>query len=107
MDKTDLIYRESNGNHDGQVIEHFITEQLPGEKVKTFSIGGHKSFATTNGILSSLYSFFKSAFLPQNFPHSVSQDYLDYQLWDSVQAFASSISGSLATQVSYSLHSSL
>ncbi|KAB0390744.1 hypothetical protein E2I00_000194, partial [Balaenoptera physalus] len=31
------------------------------------------------------------------FPDSVSPDYLPYQLWDSVQAFASSLSGSLAT----------
>jgi len=36
-------------------------------------------------------------FLPQGFPDSVSPDYLPYQLWDSVQAFASSLSGSLAT----------
>ncbi|EQB77933.1 hypothetical protein CB1_000556016 [Camelus ferus] len=33
----------------------------------------------------------------QGFPDSVSPDYLPYQLWDSVQAFASSLSGSLAT----------
>ncbi|XP_006105006.1 RUS1 family protein C16orf58 homolog [Myotis lucifugus] len=38
-----------------------------------------------------------SVFLPQGFPDSVSPDYLPYQLWDSVQAFASSLSGSLAT----------
>ncbi|XP_004706062.1 RUS family member 1, partial [Echinops telfairi] len=37
-------------------------------------------------------------FLPQGFPDSVSADYLAYQLWDSVQAFASSLSGALATQ---------
>uniref|UniRef100_A0A2I3RRW5 RUS family member 1 n=1 Tax=Pan troglodytes TaxID=9598 RepID=A0A2I3RRW5_PANTR len=34
----------------------------------------------------------------EGFPDSVSPDYLPYQLWDSVQAFASSLSGSLATQ---------
>ncbi|XP_054570423.1 RUS family member 1 isoform X2 [Eptesicus fuscus] len=38
-----------------------------------------------------------TVFLPQGFPDSVSPDYLPYQLWDSVQAFASSLSGSLAT----------
>ncbi|XP_008822002.1 RUS1 family protein C16orf58 homolog isoform X2 [Nannospalax galili] len=38
-----------------------------------------------------------AVFLPQGFPDSVSPDYLPYQLWDSVQAFASSLSGSLAT----------
>nr|XP_020014226.1 RUS1 family protein C16orf58 homolog isoform X2 [Castor canadensis] len=39
----------------------------------------------------------QAVFLPQGFPDSVSADYLPYQLWDSVQAFASSLSGSLAT----------
>ncbi|XP_006872001.1 PREDICTED: UPF0420 protein C16orf58 homolog [Chrysochloris asiatica] len=39
-----------------------------------------------------------AVFLPQGFPDSVSPDYLPYQLWDSVQAFASSLSGALATQ---------
>jgi len=35
--------------------------------------------------------------LPEGYPESVSGDYLEYQAWDTVQAFASSISGSLAT----------
>uniref|UniRef100_A0A8C0GB37 RUS family member 1 n=1 Tax=Chelonoidis abingdonii TaxID=106734 RepID=A0A8C0GB37_CHEAB len=39
-----------------------------------------------------------SVFLPQGYPESVSQDYLPYQIWDTVQAFASSITGALATQ---------
>lgn len=32
------------------------------------------------------------------FPDSVSRDYLDYQLWDTAQAFCSYISGTLANQ---------
>ncbi|XP_076367237.1 RUS family member 1 isoform X1 [Tachypleus tridentatus] len=47
---------------------------------------------------SSLKHSFCSVFLPQGFPNSVSQDYLQYQLWDSIQAFASSITSTLATQ---------
>ncbi|CAL8266265.1 unnamed protein product [Gadus morhua 'NCC'] len=43
---------------------------------------------------------FKSVFLPQGYPESVSADYLQYQFWDTVQAFASSLSGTLATQAS-------
>lgn len=39
----------------------------------------------------------RSVFLPEGYPESVSEDYLEYQAWDTVQAFASSISGSLAT----------
>jgi len=39
----------------------------------------------------------RTVFLPEGFPNSVSSDYVSYQVWDTVQAFASSISGSLAT----------
>ncbi|CAN9506007.1 unnamed protein product [Ophioblennius macclurei] len=48
----------------------------------------------------SLFGAFKSVFLPQGFPESVSGDYLHYQFWDTVQAFCSSLSGTLATQAS-------
>ena len=47
-------------------------------------------------------SYLISHLLPKGYPHSVSKDYLSYQIWDTIQAFASSISGSLATQVSIS-----
>ncbi|XP_051742343.1 RUS1 family protein C16orf58 homolog isoform X3 [Ctenopharyngodon idella] len=48
----------------------------------------------------SVSGVFKSVFLPQGYPESVSEDYLQYQLWDTVQAFSSSLSGTLATQAS-------
>ena len=37
--------------------------------------------------------FFREAFLPQGYPDSVSVDYLQYQIWDTAQAFCSSITG--------------
>lgn len=40
----------------------------------------------------------KEAFLPQGYPNSVSDDYLQYQIWDTIQAFCSYITGTLATQ---------
>lgn len=36
-------------------------------------------------ISSSFKQFFKSAFLPQGYPESVSKDYLEYQVWDTMQ----------------------
>lgn len=48
----------------------------------------------------SVVGFFKSVFLPQGYPESVSSDYLQYQFWDTLQAFSSSLSGTLATQAS-------
>lgn len=37
----------------------------------------------------SVLNFFQSVFLPQGFPDSVSQDYIEYQIFDSLQAFVS------------------
>uniref|UniRef100_A0A0R3TYR3 Solute carrier family 40 protein n=1 Tax=Rodentolepis nana TaxID=102285 RepID=A0A0R3TYR3_RODNA len=45
-----------------------------------------------------LFYMAKSAFLPEGYPNSVSGDYLEYQIWDSVQALSSSIIGALAGQ---------
>ena len=47
--------------------------------------------------INQLTRFLREAFLPAGYPESVSDDYLAYQTWDTIQAFASSISGSLAT----------
>ena len=48
--------------------------------------------------LASIGHFLRNVFLPEGYPDSVSDDYLPYQCWDTAQAFASSISGSLAAQ---------
>ncbi|KAG9229349.1 vitamin B6 photo-protection and homoeostasis-domain-containing protein [Amylocarpus encephaloides] len=39
-----------------------------------------------------------NAFLPAGYPHSVSHDYLEYQIYDSLQAFSSSIAGLLSNR---------
>jgi hypothetical protein len=46
----------------------------------------------------SLKQFIYEAFLPEGYPSSVSADYLAYQIWDSVQALCSSLTGTLATR---------
>ncbi|XP_029013995.1 RUS1 family protein C16orf58 homolog [Betta splendens] len=58
--------------------------------------GGSEGSSRSNSIV----AVFKSVFLPQGYPESVSDDYLQYQFWDTVQAFSSSLSGTLATQAS-------
>nr|CDS31920.1 protein of unknown function DUF647 [Hymenolepis microstoma] len=45
-----------------------------------------------------LFYMAKSAFLPEGYPNSVSKDYLEYQIWDTVQALSSSVIGALAGQ---------
>ncbi|VDK86544.1 unnamed protein product [Litomosoides sigmodontis] len=41
---------------------------------------------------------FRDIFMPRGYPQSVSADYLNYQIWDSIQAFASSMNSALATE---------
>ncbi|XP_065913604.1 RUS family member 1-like isoform X2 [Dysidea avara] len=49
------------------------------------------------GFSTSVTQFFKEVFLPEGYPDSVSDDYWNYQKWDTLQAFCSSITGTLAT----------
>lgn len=39
----------------------------------------------------------QAAFLPHGYPESVSDDYLTYQIWDTAQAFCSSITNILSS----------
>ena len=57
-----------------------------------------KSSPSSRRDLASIGHFLRNVFLPEGYPDSVSDDYLPYQCWDTAQAFASSISGSLAAQ---------
>ncbi|XP_053624687.1 RUS family member 1 [Plodia interpunctella] len=47
---------------------------------------------------SDMSGWFARVFLPSGYPNSVSKDYLAYQIWDTAQAFCSTITGILATQ---------
>ncbi|XP_050310078.1 RUS family member 1 [Anthonomus grandis grandis] len=42
--------------------------------------------------------FFKEIILPYGYPESVSDDYLEYQIWDTFQAFCSTIIGAFKTR---------
>ncbi|KAE9545914.1 hypothetical protein FO519_010874, partial [Halicephalobus sp. NKZ332] len=48
-------------------------------------------------LIPSIKQLFVSLFLPQGYPHTVSEDYTEYQIWDTIQAFASSLNGALST----------
>ncbi|XP_046391190.1 RUS family member 1 [Ischnura elegans] len=49
-------------------------------------------------IFESIACFFRQIFLPHGYPVSVSEDYFDYQKWDTIQAFCSTITGTLTTR---------
>jgi hypothetical protein len=54
-----------------------------------------KSSSATRNHLTSLLS---ETFLPEGFPQSVTEDYIHYQSWDTVQALCSSVTGTLSTR---------
>ncbi|KHJ95807.1 hypothetical protein OESDEN_04241 [Oesophagostomum dentatum] len=60
--------------------------------------GSRKGFSPALLYTSSLKALLINIFLPQGYPYSVSEDYLAYQMWDTLQAFASSLSSALATE---------
>ncbi|CAI4232934.1 unnamed protein product [Auanema sp. JU1783] len=65
---------------------------------RTFEVQKISPYSSKKVSLSSFYKFLVCVFLPQGYPQSVSSDYLAYQKWDTVQAFASSMTGALATE---------
>lgn len=78
------------------------TEYYDGEifnlcKVGTYTTNSNENFA---GLRYAGYwkLLFRDIFMPRGYPQSVSTDYLNYQIWDSIQAFASSMNSALATE---------
>lgn len=49
-----------------------------------------------------LFRIFQEIFLPKGYPDSVSEDYAAYQIWDTIQAFCSTICGMLITKFFFS-----
>ena len=80
-------------NHFSGEIRNFATDR----KEQNLKLD-NSNHLEQSGFLDKVVKCLKSAFLPEGYPNSVSEDYMTYQVWDTVQAFASSISGSLATQ---------
>jgi hypothetical protein len=91
-----IIYEELN-DYEGKAVNHIADPSARNFVISTTKDGQKSS--KNLPILTKIETFLKNAFLPEGYPHSVSKDYLTYQIWDTLQAFASSISGALATQV--------
>ncbi|XP_070572784.1 RUS family member 1-like [Ptychodera flava] len=84
-------------------MENIICEEQYGSQnsrvqYRSESDGQIRKEASKDRRFSSVSQFFRSVFLPQGYPDSVSEDYLTYQFWDTVQAFCSYLTGTLATQ---------
>lgn len=95
--KPTLKIRESspNGTHRATylVTSSSITVQQPPPRSLTLSPTATQASPSTSLVLRVL-----TPFLPTNYPHSVTPDYTPYQIYDSIQAFASTIAGLLASR---------
>lgn len=58
----------------------------------------HKKINDSQPSSNFFYNFCRKVFLPQGYPKTVSEDYFQYQFYDSIQAFASRITGTIATK---------
>lgn len=83
-----LLFTESYGN---EKERFFVKSKFEQSITELCSDTNRSSFYASIG------SVLKEVFLPQGFPDSVHPDYVPYQIWDTVQAFASTIMGTLTT----------
>ncbi|XP_050465878.1 RUS family member 1 [Cataglyphis hispanica] len=82
-----VLFRESYGNEK----ETIYIKSEDGVNEMRFNS------TETQPICSRIVSIVKEIFLPQGYPDSVHSDYTAYQIWDTVQASASTIMNTLAT----------
>ncbi|KAJ5364340.1 uncharacterized protein N7496_010053 [Penicillium cataractarum] len=96
---TRLMFRETD-EADNPTVTYIYSEQ---KAQKSASSGGRIDLLSTTSE-SSLWStrplitYLSDVFLPSGYPQSVSDDYLPYQIFDSLQAFCSSIAGLLSSR---------
>ena len=110
-----LRYRESHSKRPGQGVTYSWDAD---DNQKSYRTNKNTDLTRSNEWFTSLVNVLREIFLPEGYPHTISDDYLAYQVWDTIQAFArcvrsvrnkkstliclnvlrSSISGSLATQ---------
>ncbi|XP_074094673.1 RUS family member 1 isoform X3 [Cotesia typhae] len=92
-----ILFYEIYGNDEKKNI--FIKSVSPTICISEQQLALEKNNAIINNEtrLFNLKSFLKKVFLPQGFPDSVHPDYIPYQIWDTIQAFASTVLGALTT----------
>ncbi|KKK15012.1 hypothetical protein AOCH_005269 [Aspergillus ochraceoroseus] len=86
-----FIYSESTNHNQHSKGDH---RDIRGR----IDIAHASSGSSTPWSLSSLRNVLIDVFLPAGYPHSVSDDYIPYQIFDSLQAFSSSIAGLLSSR---------
>ncbi|KAK9681091.1 Vitamin B6 photo-protection and homoeostasis [Popillia japonica] len=68
------------------------------EKGSRYLVRLAESTTLASSFLTKIQDVFRDIFLPHGYPDSVSEDYLNYQIWDTIQAFCSTITGTFTTE---------
>ncbi|XP_050560375.1 RUS family member 1 [Spodoptera frugiperda] len=84
--------------HEGEVIYKEIYGSLPKQRIYVKPPDQSNVVVLNEEKFNEFANLFTRVFLPQGYPYSVSRDYSNYQIWDTAQAFCSTITGILATQ---------
>ncbi|XP_046428897.1 RUS family member 1 [Neodiprion fabricii] len=87
----EILFKETYGDSEREVIFVNSTDDLTVTRVEPHLQSKSKTYGTW------ILTFLKEVFLPAGYPESVHSDYVPYQIWDTVQAFASTIMGTLTT----------
>uniref|UniRef100_A0A2A4JR68 DUF647 domain-containing protein n=1 Tax=Heliothis virescens TaxID=7102 RepID=A0A2A4JR68_HELVI len=84
--------------HEGEIIHKEIYGSANRKRLYVKPPGQTNVVILDEENYSEIANLFTRVFLPQGYPNSVSRDYTNYQVWDTAQAFCSTITGTLATQ---------
>ncbi|CAI7992683.1 RUS family member 1 [Geodia barretti] len=82
------LQEQYGSRHNGRPTATYMCDHIGLRRIKA---------GANSGLWQRPGKFVKEVFLPQGYPDTVSSDYLHYQLWDTLQAFCSSITTMLAT----------
>ena len=78
-----LRYREFHSKRPGQGVTYSWDDEN-----NSYRTNKNTYLTRSNEWLTSLVNVLREIFLPEGYPHTVSDDYLAYQVWDTIQAFA-------------------
>lgn len=88
-----LLYQERKGSSARQMTYMYH------ESTRAFiPVNVDMKGSNTTTLKDCIRGWLQDVFLPQGYPESVSPDYLHYQMWDTAQAYCSSIAGALSLQ---------
>lgn len=91
-----ITYLQKTGYYPVESFSIIIENFLPASN--SIECHSRKPQTITTSLFQTIYDFFCELILPQGYPDSVSDDYFAYQLWDTIQAFCSTITGIFTTQ---------